>query len=91
VSELELDVKYSEVEFFEEKIGEHVHRVMLTKGSSRFFDKPFSVPKDSVFLMGDNRDNSRIAVTAAAVPIDQIKGRAEYIYARRFRRSHSGG
>jgi signal peptidase I len=41
---------------------------------------PFEVPKDHVFVMGDNRDQSYDSRFWGAVPIEDIKGQALVIY-----------
>lgn len=41
---------------------------------------PTLVPADHVFLLGDNRANSRDSRTIGPVPIESIKGRAWLIY-----------
>ena len=42
--------------------------------------KPFTVPKDHVFAMGDNRGQSSDSRTWGPVPVDRIKGQAFMVY-----------
>lgn len=41
---------------------------------------PQVVPEDSLFVLGDNRDNSRDSRFWGFLPIDQVKGRALLVY-----------
>jgi signal peptidase I len=41
---------------------------------------PFTVPKDEMFMMGDNRDNSNDSRYWGTLDMDLVKGRAMFIY-----------
>jgi len=60
-----------------ELLGEHVHTMQIQPGrhALRSFG-PVTVPQDSYFMMGDNRDNSRDSRYFGFVPRVQIVGRA---------------
>jgi signal peptidase I len=41
--------------------------------------KPFKVPEDSVFCMGDNRDNSSDSRVWGVVPLSYVRGKAMFV------------
>lgn len=70
-------------EHYEEKIGEQTFSVLLKKGRGSNVFGPISVPPNSFFVMGDNRDNSndsRYWRTTNFVPRDNLVGRAMFVW-----------
>lgn len=73
-------------EFFEEKTGEHTHRMLLMKDSPRIGYKyavpgqPFTVPPNTLWCMGDNRDNSRDSRYWGPMPEENLMGKALFIW-----------
>ena len=77
------DQKYSisSLELFTEKLDTHPHTMMLNKETfaGESFG-PITVPEKSLFVMGDNRDFSNDSRFWGYVPLDNVEGRAMFIW-----------
>jgi signal peptidase I len=80
VKEVDIGGDYKDFEFYEENLTGVKHRVMLTKGAPRFFDRPFTVPPGQYFCMGDNRDNSKDSRYWGALPRENLLGKAMFVW-----------
>ena len=66
---------------FTEILGDKQHSIILHKNN--IFDAkfgPYTVPKDNLFMMGDNRDNSRDSRYWGFLPMENILGRAMFVW-----------
>jgi signal peptidase I len=73
---------------YQEELSEQKYWVMQNIQSERWYTKtkwppsglsPYKVPKDSVFVMGDNRDNSTDSRVWGEVPMSYIRGKAMFV------------
>lgn len=73
------DSEISKADKYEEFIGEGKHHILDQYVRHENFG-PITVPKNSIFVMGDNRDNSQDSRYWGFVSLNKIKGKALIIY-----------
>jgi signal peptidase I len=77
------DPKYTtaNMELYNEHLDQTNHMIMLDKNNSMEESYgPITVPKDSLFVMGDNRDFSNDSRFWGFVPMKNVKGKAVVIW-----------
>ena len=70
----------AKAELLDEQLGAVKHHILYLHDQSNINFGPQLVPKESVFVMGDNRDNSQDSRVWGFVKYNKILGRALIIY-----------
>ena len=71
---------YDKPKLYDEQLGTVKHEIQYLRDQSGYNFGPKTVPADSVFVMGDNRDNSQDSRVWGFVRRNKILGRALIIY-----------
>ena len=74
------DVYGFKIKTFKEQLGSITHDIQYLRDQSGLNFGPIVVPPESVFVMGDNRDNSQDSRVWGFVKFNKILGRALIIY-----------
>jgi len=78
----DLEPKYdlSRISIFNETIGDVTHHIIWLNDRSAYDMDPVQVPRDSFFVMGDNRDDSQDSRAWGFVPREKLLGKAGFIW-----------
>jgi signal peptidase I len=80
LKEKELSGGKESYELFEEDLLGHKHPILVKKDAIHATVMNHEIPADSLFVMGDNRDNSNDSRFWGYVPTDHILGRAMFVW-----------
>lgn len=71
--------EWDRFDYYVERGGENSYLVQFDERLS-YYDREFEIPKDHLFVMGDNRDNSADSREWGLVPMENVKGKAMFVW-----------
>jgi signal peptidase I len=80
VTEDDLGAGFNQLEFFKEQINDKSFRTLLNKDAYRWRVPPLKVGEDKLFMMGDNRDNSKDSRSWGELPQENVLGKAMFVW-----------
>ncbi len=80
VSEDDTGISFDNLEFFKDQINGKTFRSLLIKEAFRWSLAPIKVQPGKLFMMGDNRDNSKDSRAWGELPVENVLGRATFVW-----------
>jgi signal peptidase I len=80
VTEDDLSASFSQLDFFRDQINDRKFRSLLSKDAYRWRLPPLKVGEGKLFMMGDNRDNSKDSRSWGELPQENVLGKAMFVW-----------